>query len=171
MSDEKEQPDLHYSDAHLKRILQRGRTIAMVGASAKWNRPSSFAMKYLQGKGYKVIPVNPAHAGGEILGEKVYASLADVPGPFQVVDIFRRSDAAGEVADEAVRLAKEKGVETVWMQLGVRNDDAARRVEEAGLNCIMDRCMKIEYGRLFGELGWGGVNSRVISSKRPKMRP
>lgn len=162
---------LHYADGDLKRILQRCRTIAMVGASPNWNRPSSFAMKYLQGKGYKVIPVNPGHAGKEILGETTYASLADVPGPYQMVDIFRNSDAAGAVADEAIALAGEKGIEVVWMQLGVRNDDAAVRVQAAGLGCVMNRCVKIEYGRLFGELGWGGVNSKIISAKRPRMHP
>lgn len=162
---------LHYSDDALKRMLQRCRTIAMVGASPNWNRPSSFAMKYLLGKGFKVIPINPGHAGKEILGETTYGSLADVPAPYQMVDIFRNSDAAAGVADESIELATEKGIEVVWMQLGVRNDDAAARVEAAGLTCVMDRCVKIEYGRLFGELGWGGVNSKIISAKRPRMHP
>lgn len=161
---------LQYSDALITRILRQTRTIAMVGASPKWNRPSSFAMKYLQGKGYKVIPVNPGHAGKEILGEMTYATLADVPGPYQVVDIFRNSEAAGFVTDEAIALAKDKGIETIWMQLEVRNEAAAERARAAGLDCVMDRCMKIEYGRLLGELGWGGVNSGVISAKRPRMQ-
>lgn len=162
---------LEYSDEVLTRILRRTRTIAMVGASAKWNRPSSFAMKYLQGKGYKVVPVNPAHAGREILGEMTYATLADVPAPFEVVDIFRNSHAAGAVAEDAIDLAKDKGIEVVWMQLGVRNDEAAAKVHAANLDCIMNRCIKIEYGRLFGELGWGGVNSGIISAKRPRLHP
>ena len=163
--------DLHYSDDFLKSILKRCRTIAVVGASPNWNRPSSFAAKYMQGKGYKIIPINPGHAGKEILGEMTYARLDDVPGPYQMVDVFRNSEAAGAVADDAIRLAKDKGIEVVWLQLGVRNDAAAERVEAAGLECVMNRCVKIEYGRLFGELGWGGVNSKIVSAKRPKMHP
>ena len=157
-----------YSDALLRDVLRRCRTIAMVGTSANWVRPSYFAMKYLQSKGYRVIPVNPKAAGEKILGETAYASLADVPERFEMVDIFRNSEAAGAVTDEAIAVAKEKGVEVVWMQLGVRNDAAAERAEAAGLTVIMNRCPKIEYGRLSGELSWGGVNSRIISSKRQK---
>jgi len=160
--------NLVYDDDWLKTILRDVRTIAMVGASAKWNRPSHFAMKYLQGKGYRVIPVNPGLAGGEILGETVYASLNDVPGPYQMVDIFRNSEAAGAICDEAISLKEEKQVSVVWMQLGVRNDEAATRAERAGLKVVMDRCPKIEYGRLFGELSWAGINSGIISSKRLK---
>ncbi|MGB0683329.1 MAG: CoA-binding protein [Magnetovibrionaceae bacterium] len=156
-------------DATLIDILRRDRTIAMVGASAKWNRPSNFVMKYLQGKGYRVIPVNPGIAGQEILGETVYASLNDIPCPFDMVDIFRNSEAAGAITDEAIALAAEKGIKTIWMQLTVINENAAARADQAGLHCIMDRCVKIEYGRLFGELGWGGVNTGVISSKRLKL--
>lgn len=159
-----------YSDDLLSDILKRVRTIAMVGASPKWVRPSSFAMKYLQGKGYKVIPVNPGHAGKEILGETVYASLADIPGNIDMVDIFRNADAAGEIMDEAIELAEAKGISVVWMQLAVINEEAAKKGEAAGLDVIMDRCPKIEYARLFGELGWGGINTGVISSKRPKLR-
>ena len=155
-----------YTDAYLLGILDETRTIAMVGASADSSRPSYFAMKYLQGKGYRVIPVNPRAAGQTILGERVYASLAEIPGSIDMVDVFRSSDAAGAVVDEAVALAKEKGIRTVWMQLGVRNDDAAARAERAGLRVVMNRCPKIEYGRLFGEIGWAGVNRRVISSKK-----
>lgn len=162
---------ISYTDDHLRAILKNVRVIAMVGASAKWNRPSSFAMKYLRGKGYTVIPVNPGHAGKEIQEQMTYASLADIPGKVDMVDIFRSSHAAGEIADEAIALAAEKDIRVVWMQLGVRNDAAAERVEKAGLTCIMNRCPKIEYGRLFGELGWGGVNSGIISSKRPKLHP
>ena len=159
---------LNYSDGHLRGILHSVRTIAMVGASPYWNRPSYFAMKYLQGKGYRVIPVNARHAGGTILGEDVYARLGDIPGQVDMVDIFRASEAAGPVTDEAIRLAPEKGIRVVWMQLGVRNDAAAARAEAAGLTVIMNRCAKIEYGRLFGELSWGGINSGIISAKRLK---
>jgi len=162
---------LVYADDALRSILKTARTIAMVGLSPKWVRPSNFAAKYLHGKGFRVIPVNPVAAGGEILGETVYASLAEIPGRFQMVDIFRSSEAAGPIVDEAIALKDEKGIEVVWMQLGVRNDAAAARAEAAGLTVIMDRCPKIEYGRLFGELSWGGVNSRIISAKRPRLRP
>lgn len=158
----------YYPDALLRNILRRCRIFAMVGASANWNRPSFFAMKYLRDKGYRVLPVNPKSAGGEILGETVYASLAEVPGRFQMVDIFRGAEAAGEVTDEAIALAAAKGIEVVWMQLGVRNDAAAARAEAAGLTVIMNRCPKIEYGRLTGELSWSGINSKIISSKRQK---
>lgn len=159
-----------YSDELLQGILKRVRTIAMVGASPKWVRPSSFAMKYLQGKGFRVIPVNPGHAGKEILGETVYASLSDIPGSIDMVDIFRNSQAVGPIMDEAIGLAGTKGISVVWMQLGVVNEDAAKSGEAAGLTVIMDRCPKIEYARLFGELGWGGINTGIISSKRPKLR-
>ena len=159
----------YYPDGLIRRILGQVRTIAMVGISASWNRPSYFAMKYLQEKGYRVIPVNPREAGSEILGETVYARLADVPDQFDMVDVFRGSEAAGGVTDEAIEVAAEKGIRVVWMQLGVRNDAAAERAEAAGLTVVMDRCPKIEYGRLHGELGWGGFNTRVISSKRRRM--
>jgi len=160
---------LQYDDALLRGILKDTRTIAMVGVSPKWVRPSNFAMKYLQGKGYRVIPVNPGHAGEDILGETTYARLGDIPDKFDMVDIFRSSEAAGAVADEAIEAAREKGIKVVWMQLGVRNDAAAERIEAAGLKAVMDRCPKIEYGRLFGELSWSGVNSGIISSKRRKL--
>ena len=161
---------LHYEDALLRRILKEVKTIAMVGASANWVRPSNFAMKYLQGKGYRVIPVNPGQQGEEILGEMTYANLADIPDQFDMVDIFRASNAAGAIADEAIAVADEKSIKVVWMQLGVRNDAAAERLEEAGLIAIMNHCPKIEYGRLFGELRWSGINTGLISSKRPRMR-
>ena len=160
---------LIYPDALIRRVLSSVRTIAMVGASANWVRPSYFAMKYLQEKGYRVIPVNPAAAGQEILGETAYAALADVPGPVDMVDIFRNSEAAGPITDEAIALKAAKGITVVWMQLGVRNDAAARRAEAAGMTVIMDRCPKIEFGRLHHELSWSGVNSRVITAKRPRM--
>ncbi len=161
---------LRYSDALIAGILRRVRTIAMVGASPNWKRPSNFAMKYLQEKGYRVIPVNPraAAAGSSILGERACASLAEVPAPVEMVDVFRGSEAALETTREAIRLRVEKGFEVVWMQLGVRNDEAAAEAEAAGLTVIMNRCPKIEYGRLWGELGWGGFDRGVISSRWPR---
>jgi predicted CoA-binding protein len=157
-----------YDDAYLRDILRRCRTIAMVGASPKWVRPSYFVMKYMQVKGYRVLPVNPAAAGETILGETVHGSLAQTPGPFPMVDIFRNSDAAGAIVDEAIELKDDKGIEVIWMQLGVRNDAAARRAEAAGLQVVMNRCPKIEYGRLSGELSWGGINSGIITAKALK---
>jgi predicted CoA-binding protein len=151
-----------YTDDFIRGVLRRVRTIAMVGASPNWNRPSYFAMKYLQHKGYRVIPVNPAAAGQTILGEKAYANLKDIPDKVEMVDIFRNSEAAGPITDDAIAI----GAKVVWMQLGVRNDDAARRAEAAGLTVVMNRCPKIEYGRLSGELSWSGINSGIISAKR-----
>ena len=151
-----------YSDDYIKQILVETETIAMVGASASWNRPSYFAMKYLQDKGYRVIPVNPREVGKKILGEAVVASIADLPEGIDMIDIFRNSEAAGPIADEAVAY----GAKVVWMQLGVRNDEAAARAEAAGLKVVMNRCPKIEFSRLYGELGWHGFASHVISSKR-----
>ena len=159
-----------YSDDLLRGILRDVRTIAMVGASPKWVRPSYFAMKYLQEKGYRVIPVNPAAAGETILGETCYASLSEVPGAIDLVDIFRNSAAAGPITEEAIALAAEKKIKVIWMQLGVRNDAAAAKAETAGLTVIMNRCPKIEWGRLHGELSWGGINSRIISAKRRRLR-
>jgi predicted CoA-binding protein len=157
-----------YPDALLRRILGSVRTIAMVGASPDWHKASSFAMKYLQTKGYRVIPVNPRAAGQKILGEKCYASLRDIPlqetGPIDMVDVFRKSSAVGPIVDHAIAI----GAKVVWMQLGVRNDEAAAKAEAAGLTVIMNRCPKIEYGRLQGELSWGGFNSRIITSKRKR---
>jgi predicted CoA-binding protein len=157
----------HYTDGHLRKVLGSVRTIAMVGASPDWHKASSFAMKYLQSKGYRVIPVNPRATGKSILGETCYARLSEIPQSARrvdMVDIFRNSEAAGAIADEAIAI----GAKVVWMQLGVRNDAAAARAEKAGLTVIMNRCPKIEYGRLNGELSWGGFNSRIISSKRRK---
>ncbi|MFM8678708.1 MAG: CoA-binding protein [Alphaproteobacteria bacterium] len=151
-----------YDDAYIRTILRDVRVIAMVGASPNWNRPSYFAMKYLQAKGYRVIPVNPVAAGQEILREKVHASLATIGDKVDMVDIFRNSEAAGPISDEAIAI----GAKVVWMQLGVRNDEAAARAEAAGLRVVMNRCPKIEYGRLSGALSWGGINSGVISSRR-----
>jgi predicted CoA-binding protein len=154
-----------YTDEYLRNVLKSVRVIAMVGASPHWNRPSYFAMKYLQDKGYRVIPVNPQAAGQEILGEKVYNDVSEVPEKIDMVDIFRRSDAVPAVVDQAIA----KGAKVVWMQLGVRNDDAAAKAEAAGLKVVMNRCPKIEYSRLNGELAWSGVNTGIISSKRRKI--
>ena len=151
-----------YDDAYLRKILRDSKTIAMVGASANWNRPSYFAMKYLLDRGYKVIPVNPAAAGQEIMGQKVYASLDELPQKADMVDIFRNSEAAGAITDEAIR----HGAKVVWMQLGVRNEEAAKRAEAAGLKVVMNRCPKIEHSRLAGTIEWHGIASGVISSKK-----
>ena len=142
----------------------------MVGASPTWNRPSNFAMKYMQAKGYRMIPVNPRAAGQEILGERVYGSLAEVPQRIDMVQIFRNSEAAGPITDEALAVAEDKGIRVLWMQLGVRNAEAAAKAEAAGLEVVMDRCPEIEFGRLNSELSWGGFNSGIISSKRARLR-
>ena len=136
----------------------------MVGASPNWNRPSYFAMKSLQDKGFRVIPVNPGAVGQEILGEKVVGSLKEIEGKVDMVDIFRASAHALPIAEDAIAI----GAKVLWMQLGVRNDEAAALAEKAGLTVVMNRCPKIEYGRLSGELGWHGFNSGVITSKRRK---
>lgn len=158
-----------YDDDYIAGILADCRVFAFVGASANTSRPSYFAMKYLLAKGYTVIPINPGHAGKEILGQMTYARLADVPGKVDVVDIFRASDAALEVTREAIRLKDQLGITVVWMQLGVKNPEAAAEAEAAGLKVVMNRCPKIEYGRLSGEIGWAGVNTGVVSSLRPKL--
>ena len=159
-----------YSDTLIRRILTETRTIAMVGASANWVRPSNFAMKYLQEKGYRIVPVNPGSAGQEINGETCYGSLDEIPGAFDMVDIFRRSEEAGAIVDDAIRLKDDKNIRTIWMQLGVTNEAAAARAEAAGFTVVMNRCPKIEFGRLHHELSWSGINSGLISSKRPKLR-
>jgi hypothetical protein len=160
-----------YTDHYITAILGGVRTIAMVGASATANRPSYFAMKYLLSKGYAVLPVNPALAGQEILGKQVHATLAELPAPIDMVDIFRNSAAALVVVRDAIALMDRLGIKVIWMQLGVRNETAAAEAEAAGLQVVMNRCPKIEYGRLSGEIGWTGVNSGTISSKRPQLGP
>ena len=161
--------NLNYSDRIIRQVLEQTTTIAMVGASASWVRPSNFAMKYLQQKKYRVIPVNPVISGTEIHGETCYAKLAEVPGPFEMVDIFRRSEDAGKIVDEAINLKNEKGIKIIWLQLGVIDHAAGARAEAAGLTVIMDCCPKIEFGRLNHELSWSGINTGVITSKRPRL--
>ncbi len=157
-----------YSDAYIKGILDEVKTVAMVGASANNVRPSYFVLKYLLAKGYDVWPINPGIAGKEILGQTVYAALDDLSEVPDMVDIFRNSDAAGAIVDDILnsgRLPK-----AIWMQLTVRNDEAAKKAEDASIKVVMDRCPKIEYGRLSGEIGWAGVNSRTLSAKRPTLK-
>ncbi|GAB5508292.1 MAG: CoA-binding protein [Rhizobiaceae bacterium] len=157
-----------YDNSYISGILNAVKTIAIVGASANDVRPSFFVAKYLIDKGYEVFPVNPGQAGKEILGRTTYASLAAVPKPIDMVDIFRGSDAVPAIMDEVLALKPLPSV--VWTQLTVRHDEAAARAEAAGIKVVMNRCPKIEYARLSGEIGWNGINSQVISSKKPKMR-
>ena len=145
----------------LRRILRNSRTIAVVGLSAHWHRPSYFAAKYMQDHGYRIYPVNPMYA--EVLGEKCFKSLRDIGEPVDIVDCFRKSEEIGALAEEAIAI----GAKVLWMQLGVRNAEARRRAEGAGLEVVENRCVKIEHGRFFGGLGWAGVNTKVISVKRP----
>lgn len=156
---------LLYPDALLLQILRETRTIAIVGASPNWNRPSYFAMRYLQRKGYRVIPVNPRALDAPILGEPVYPDLRSVPGPIDVVDVFRRSSDVPPIAEDAAAI----DARVLWLQLGVRSEAGAAIAECAGLTVIQDRCMKIEYGRLSGELSWSGVNSGIITSRRRRV--
>ncbi len=156
-----------YSDDYIRSILTSCKTFAMVGASNNPVRPSYFVQKYLLAKGYRVIPVNPGQAGGEILGQKVYAGLRDIPEPVDVVDIFRNAEAALAITRDAIAI----GAKVVWMQLTVRNDEAAALAEAAGLKVVMNRCPKIEFGRLSGEIGWAGVNVRTVSSLKPILGP
>ena len=149
----------------LRRILQRCRTIAVVGLSAEWHRPSFFAAKYMQEHGYRVIPVNPRYP--EILGCKCYPTLAAIPEKVDMVDCFRRTADIGPLADEAIAI----GAKVLWQQIGVKNEAAAARAAAAGLDTVMDRCVKIEHARLFGGLNWVGVNTRVVSAKRPQWLP
>ncbi len=161
----------HYDDTLIARVLSEARTIAMVGASANTSRPSYFVLKYLVAKGYRVVPVNPGLAGQEIAGQTVVGSLADLAAPVDMLDIFRNSEAALDVVREALPYQQKLGLKVVWMQLGVRNDVAAAAAESVGMTVIMNRCPKIEYGRLSGEIGWQGVASGVISSRRPLLGP
>lgn len=175
-----------YTDAYIEGVLSNVQTIAAVGASANAARPSYIVVKYLLSKGYVVHPVNPglggpglggpgrsgADLGGqELLGRKVYAQLGDVPAPVDMVDVFRNSTAALDVTRDAIALKDKLGIKVIWMQLSVRNDVAAAEAEAAGLQVIMNRCPKIEYGRLSGEIGWFGINSGRISSQRPLLSP
>lgn len=146
----------------LRRILRESRTLAVVGLSADWFRPSFFAAKYMQEHGYRVIPVNPKY--DSILGEKCYKSLRDIPEKVDLVDIFRKTQDVMPIAEEAIAI----GARVLWQQLGVKNEAAAAKARAAGLEAVMDRCVKIEHGRLFGGLNWVGVNTRVISAKRPR---
>jgi len=154
-----------YTDDYIRGILDTSKVVAMVGASAKPVRPSYFVLKYLLAKGYRVIPVNPRLAGQKILGQTVVADLENIDEPVDIVDIFRNSEAAGPITGQAIAM----GAKTVWMQLGVSNPEAANRAEAAGLNVVMNRCPKIEYGRLSGEISWAGVNSRTLSSRKPAL--
>jgi hypothetical protein len=149
----------------LRRILRQVKTIAIVGLSANWYRPSYFAAKYLQEHGYRVIPVNPVYE--EVLGEKCYPSLKDIPEKIDLVDCFRKSEDIEPIAKEAIEI----GAPILWMQLGVTNEKAAAMARAAGLEVVQDRCVKIEHGRLYGGLNWAGVNTKVISSKRPQWLP
>jgi hypothetical protein len=156
-----------YSDDLIKSVLRSTKVIAMVGASGNEMRPSYFAMMYLLAKGYIIHPVNPALAGKEILGQRVYASLKEVPAPVDMVDIFRAAEAAPGIVREALAEKDRLGLKTIWMQLGVINEEAAETARAAGLTVIMDRCPKIEYGRLSGEISWMGVNRKVIDNRKP----
>ena len=157
----------NYDDSYIRGILNTVKTIAMVGASAKDNRPSYFAFKYLMERGYNMIPINPGLAGKQLLGRRIYGRLAEVPEPIDMVDIFRASKYALPVVQEALTLNPKPRV--IWMQLTVRNDEAAALAEANGMKVVMNRCPKIEYGRLSSEIGWIGVNSRTLSSKRAKV--
>ena len=160
-----------YSDDEIAGVLSSVRTFAFVGASANPTRPSYFAMKYLLAKGYKVVPINPSVAGKDILGQPVFASLRDVRSSVDVVDIFRNSEAALDITRDAISLKDVLSIKVIWMQLGVINAEAEKEAQAAGLKVIMNRCPKIEYGRLSGEIGWAGVNSGSLSSKRPRLAP
>ena len=146
----------------LRGILKENHVIAVVGLSADWFRPSYFAAKYMQEHGYRVIPVNPKYE--TILGEKCYKSLREIPEPVDLVDVFRKTQDVGPIADDAISI----GAKVLWQQLGVKNEAAAAKARAAGLEAVLDRCVKIEHGRLFGGLNWVGVNTKVLSAKRPR---
>ena len=149
----------------LRRILKENHTIAVVGLSANWYRPSYFAAKYMLEHGYRIIPVNPQYQ--EVLGQKCYASLREIPEKVDIVDCFQKTERILPLAEDAIAI----GAKVLWQQIGVKNEEAARRAQAAGLDCVMDRCVKIEHGRLFGGLNWVGVNTRVISARRPRWLP
>ena len=155
----------NYQNEYIRGILQSVKTIALVGASQNPARPSWIVTKYLLERGYDVIPINPGLAGGELLGKPVYGRLSDVPVAIDMVEIFRNSEAAGPITDEALALNPRPKV--IWMQLSVRNDEAAAKAEAEGIQVVMDRCPKIEFGRFSGEISWQGVNSRMLSAKKP----
>ena len=157
----------NYDDGYIRGILNTVKTIAMVGVSANTSRPSYFAFKYLLERGYRMIPVNPVIVGRELLGRQVYAKLADVPEPIDMVDIFRAPRYAVEIVEEALALTPRPQV--IWMQLGIRNDEAAKLAEANGLKVVMNRCPKIEYGRLSSEIGWMGVNTRTLTAKKAQL--
>ena len=156
-----------YPDSYIRGILNTVKTIAVVGISPKDNRPSYFAFKYLLERGYRMIPVNPGQAGKEALGQKIYAKLSDIPESIDMIEIFRASQFVMPVVEEALTLTPKPRV--IWMQLGIRNDEAAKLAEDAGLKVVMNRCPKIEYGRLSSEISWMGVNSRTLTSKRAQL--
>ncbi len=156
-----------YPDSYIRGILNTVKTIAMVGFSPKENRPSYFAFKYLSERGYRVIPVNPGQAGKTVLGHEIYGSLADIPEPVDMVDIFRASEHVLPVVKQALALTPKPQV--IWMQLTIRNEEAAKLAEDAGVKVVMNRCPKIEYGRLSSEISWIGVNSRTLSSQRAQI--
>jgi hypothetical protein len=148
----------------LRRLLRENHVIAVVGLSADWFRPSYFAAKYLQEHGYRIVPVNPRYAGKSILGERCFAGLREITDKVDVVDVFRKTGDVPPIAEDAIAI----GAKVLWQQLGVKNEAAAARARAAGLETVLDRCMKIEHGRLFGGLSWVGVNTKVISAKRPR---
>ncbi|KQP37921.1 CoA-binding protein [Pseudorhodoferax sp. Leaf274] len=150
----------------LRRILHQHRRIAVVGLSAEWHRPSYFAAGYMQQHGYTIFPVNPRYAGGEVLGRPCVASLADLAEPVDMVDVFRRTEDVLPIAQQAIAI----GAKCLWQQIGVVNETADALVRAAGLDSVMDRCVKIEHARLFGGLHWAGVNTRVVSARRPLYR-
>ena len=149
----------------LRRILHDNRVIAVVGLSANWYRPSFFAAKYMLQHGYTIIPVNPAYK--EVLGQQCYASLREIPVKVDIVDCFRKTEEILPIAEDAIAI----GARVLWQQLGVTNEAAARKAQAAGLDSVMNRCVKIEHARLFGGLNWAGVNTKVISAKRPRWLP
>jgi predicted CoA-binding protein len=156
-----------YDDGYIRGILNTVKTIAMVGASANASRPSYFVFKYLLERGYRMIPVNPGLAGQELLGQKVYATLTDIPEPVDMVDIFRASEHVLPIVQQMLAMRPRPAV--IWMQLGVRNDEAAALAEANGIKVVMNRCPKIEYGRLSSEISWMGVNSRTLSSRKAQL--